>query len=165
MSRNNTIEVTVRGRVAADPVFCTSANGTEYARFRLAVTPRILDRTTGEWGDGHTEWISVRVFGQQFAKNVAKSLKKGQPAIVSGTLSSGEWKSDGQTYWGLNLRAEAVGHDLHWGRSEYFKAADEPTTASRPTEEPTDDGDQLAAEAAAPSEPGVEWGDLDATAA
>jgi single-strand DNA-binding protein len=144
MSRNNTIEATVRGRVVTPPTLHTGASGTEFASFRLAATPRVFDRGAGEWVDGETEWISVAVFGQAFVLHVVKSVHKGQPVIVTGTLTSSAWLDrEGEIRSELRLRAQAMGHDLFWGRSDFFRVADA-TVAQRPEqddpEHPGDDG-------------------------
>jgi single-strand DNA-binding protein len=125
MARSNGIEVTIRGRVVADPILHYAQSGAEYTRFNLATTPREQDRVTGAWGDGQTEWIEVTVLGRMFARNVGVSLHKGQPVIVTGTLSTSPWiDNEGSARAGLKLRATAVGHDQKLGRSDYIKTRD-----------------------------------------
>ncbi|MDR0433259.1 MAG: single-stranded DNA-binding protein [Bifidobacteriaceae bacterium] len=141
MSRNNPIEVTVRGRLAAEPVLLTSASGIQFTRFRLASTPRIHDRALGTWSDGQTEWLTVTVFGKQFALNVARSLHKGQPVVVSGFFTTGAWTDkEGRPRTELRILARTVGHDLFWGRAEYFKTAEAPPGSQIPGEPPTGTG-------------------------
>ncbi|MDR1151293.1 MAG: single-stranded DNA-binding protein [Bifidobacteriaceae bacterium] len=130
MSRNNTIEVTIRGRVAADPILLTATNRSEFAKFRIATTPRVFDRAAGEWADGQTEWLNITVFGTPFAQNVVKSLHKGQPVIVGGMLTTGTWTDrEGEVHTELRLLAKTVGHDLFWGRSDFYRVAEAPAPA------------------------------------
>jgi single-strand DNA-binding protein len=177
MSRNNTIDVTVRGRVAADPLLLTAVNGSEFARFRIAATPRVFDRSAGEWSDGQTEWFNVTVFGKPFAQNVAKSLHRGQPVIVSGILTTGTWTDkEGDVHTELRLLGKAVGHDLFWGRADYFRVAEAPAStpdAADAQEVPADDAGALPGDPApspAPASTGTQtptpgWDTLDPAAA
>jgi single-strand DNA-binding protein len=162
MSRNNVIEVTVRGRVIADPTEIRASNGNNFTGFRLAATPRVLDRETGLWSDGKTEWISVSVFGQPFAKNVLLSLHRGQPVIVHGVLSTGEWTDRvGQTHSDLRLRADVIGHDLFWGRSDFWKVAEQTAT----TQAAADDGPPVDGAIPTSADDGVPGVPIDASAA
>ncbi|MDR1118863.1 MAG: single-stranded DNA-binding protein [Bifidobacteriaceae bacterium] len=137
MSRNNTIEVTVRGRVAADPTFHTAPSGVKFTTFRLASTPRTFARESGKWIDGRTEWIRVTVFGMPFAENTAESLHKGQPVVVTGILSTSEWTDEkGAIRMGLALRAQTVGHDLFWGRANFYKTVEAATTPDLAPDQP-----------------------------
>ncbi len=55
------------------------------ATFRVASTPRFMDRKTNEWKDGDSLFLSCNVW-RQAAENVAESLQRGMRVIVSGRL-------------------------------------------------------------------------------
>ena len=62
-------EITVQGRLGADPVRRVGANRSSWVTFRVGTTPRGRDRTTGEFKDGRTEWFTVKTWGD-LAENV-----------------------------------------------------------------------------------------------
>ncbi|MDR0505083.1 MAG: single-stranded DNA-binding protein [Bifidobacteriaceae bacterium] len=114
--------ITVRGNVVADPtIHCSNKDSSEFAAFRLASTTRLRD-AQGNWSDGKTEWFDVAVFGDDFCRNVVKSLRRGNPVIVSGRLHTQEWESkEGKPGYSLKITAESIGHDLAWGRAEFVR--------------------------------------------
>jgi single-strand DNA-binding protein len=104
------IPVTLEGNLTSDPEHGGSDNGTEYARFTVAVNDRRLNETTGTWEDAGTVFHRVVVFNQQ-ARNVADSLHKGDSVIVSGDLRFGTYtdKETGQTRETRDVVADNVG--------------------------------------------------------
>ncbi|MFP3712891.1 single-stranded DNA-binding protein [Puerhibacterium sp. TATVAM-FAB25] len=85
------VNVTVTGHVGNEPVISFSASGTPWTSFRVASTRRVRDPRTGEWADGPTLWFTVKAFGDR-AFNVAQSLAKGTPVIVTGRLGVDEYE-------------------------------------------------------------------------
>lgn len=104
------IPVTLEGNLTSDPEHGGSDNGTEYARFTVAVNDRRLNETTGTWEDAGTVFHRVVVFNQQ-ARNVADSLHKGDSVIVAGDLRFGSYtdKETGQTRETRDVVADNVG--------------------------------------------------------
>ena len=104
------IPVTLEGNLTGDPEHGGSDNGTEYARFTVAVNDRRLNETTGTWEDAGTVFHRVVVFNQQ-ARNVADSLHKGDSVIVAGDLRFGTYtdKETGQTRETRDVVADNVG--------------------------------------------------------
>jgi single-strand DNA-binding protein len=108
-------QVTLCGYVAKEPMFKTFGNGTSFAKFRMAFTERRRDRQTGEWSDGATTFLAVKCF-RRLAENVAGSLRKGEPVMVSGRMYTHEYTSaDGQKRSELQVDASSIGHDLNRG--------------------------------------------------
>lgn len=79
-----TNQTTVIGNLGADPELRFTPKGTAVATLRVADTPRSLDRTTNQWVDGETDWVTVTVW-DDLAQNVAASLKKGDKVIAIGS--------------------------------------------------------------------------------
>jgi single-strand DNA-binding protein len=77
--------ITVVGNIVEDPELKFTASGVAVARFRVASTPRILDRTTGDWRDGESLFLRCVVW-RQAAEHVAESLQRGARVIVVGRL-------------------------------------------------------------------------------
>ncbi len=104
--------VTVVGNVVAEPRLAHTKDGHPVASFRLASTPRRLDRVTGEWRDGETLFIGVTCW-RALAENVVISLKKGSSVIVMGKLSIRPYETkDGDKRQSVDIDARAVGPDL-----------------------------------------------------
>ncbi|MDO5500109.1 MAG: single-stranded DNA-binding protein [Propionibacteriaceae bacterium] len=112
--------LTITGRVGTDMDSKVSRNGNKYVQFRLGTNRRVRNGD-GQWEDAGTSWLSVRCY-RQLGNNVAMSLRKGNPVVVVGRLSVDEWETDaGATGKTVYLDARAVGHDLNWGMTNYFR--------------------------------------------
>ena len=104
-------QIHVVGNVVADPELRFTPAGAAVANFRIASTPRTFDRTTNEWKDGETLFLSVSVWRQQ-AENVAASIHRGDRVIVVGTLSQRTYEKDGERRASYEVKAEDVGPAL-----------------------------------------------------
>lgn len=134
--------ITVAGNVGATPRTRVVANGSVVTDFRIAHTPRKVDKTTGAWSDGETIWFGVSCW-RLLAENVAASVKTGDRVVVSGHLRAHSWKNEqGEERSSLEIDARSVGFDLSRG-----KAVQERTTplavstdpGERPVEEPVEE--------------------------
>lgn len=117
---NETI-VTVCGNLAADPEHRRLDDGTDIANFRIGTSPRRFQ--DGQFVDGPTSWYQVSAWGG-LALNCLESLSRGQRVIVTGSLRVRPWSKladDGTEIHGksVDIRANAVGHDLMWGTTTY----------------------------------------------
>src|SRR5579864_4144547 len=78
-------QITIVGNLVDDPNLRYTPTGQAVANFRIASTPRFLDRQTNEWKDGDSLFLTCNVW-RQAAENVAESLQLGMRVIVSGRL-------------------------------------------------------------------------------
>jgi single-strand DNA-binding protein len=123
--------ITVVGNLAAPPTLRSLTNGTPVASFRIASTPRKLDKASGEWGDGQTIWFGVAAW-RALGEHCAESLKKGDKVVVSGRLVAHTWLDpEGKERSGLEIDAQSVGLDLSRGAATMLK-----TVAPTVTEDP-----------------------------
>lgn len=107
--------LTVVGNVGRDPRQRVLADGTAVTDFRLAQTPRRLDKVSAQWVDGQTTWFGVTCW-RALAMHCAQSLVKGDRVIVTGRLTTRAWVTDqGEQRTGLEIDATAVGVDLTRG--------------------------------------------------
>ncbi|MEU5769823.1 single-stranded DNA-binding protein [Streptomyces asoensis] len=90
---NETV-ITVVGNLVDDPELRFTPAGVAVAKFRIASTPRIFNKTTNAWEDGGALFLTCSVW-RQAAENVAESLTKGMRAIVQGRLKQRSYE-DGQ---------------------------------------------------------------------
>jgi single-strand DNA-binding protein len=145
------VTVTFSGFVATTPTLFSSPSGTDFTSFRIAQTRRYLDRERGEWVDGRTLWFTVKAF-KHVARNVATSLHKGDPVVVTGRLSVDEWTGPDGPRSSLVVEATSLGHDLTLGESRFARTVhrrDEGQGAARP-----DRSDAAHADDAAPGPDG-----------
>jgi single-strand DNA-binding protein len=108
------IPVTIKGNLTADPEHGTSDDGTEYARFSVAVNDRRLNEQTGQWEDGDTVFHRVVAFNEQ-ARHVTDSLRKGNQVLVNGDLRFRNYTDkDGNAREGRDIIADTVAASLQF---------------------------------------------------
>lgn len=116
--------ILVRAFVATAPVLKSTPNGVPVTSFRIASTPRWYDQSAGVWRESSTNWYSVNAF-RALAQNVARSVRVGQPVVVSGRLKVKKWdREDGTTVTNVEIDAQSVGHDLNFGTAHYERTVD-----------------------------------------
>jgi single-strand DNA-binding protein len=109
--------ITVAGNVGAMPRTRVVANGSVVTDFRIAHTPRKIDKSTGAWADGQTIWFGVSCW-RLLAENVAASVKTGDRVVISGRLRAHVWKNEqGEERSGLEIDAQSIGFDLSRGKA------------------------------------------------
>ena len=118
---NDTI-MTVVGNVVDAPRMRMTKNGHAVTNFRIASTSRRFDREQERFVDNGTLFVNVTCW-RAMAENVAQSLRKGQPVLVSGRYYSREYTVNEVVRVAYELEASAVGHDLSRGTSEFTKLA------------------------------------------
>jgi len=128
----NESHITVHGHVVAAPVVKKIGEHT-VANFRIGVTPRRLDKATGEWRDAETQWYAVSAW-RQLGENCGMALRKGDPVIVQGRLVARTWvNAQHAEVVAHDIEASFVGHDLRRGVTHFFKtAAPEPAPEAQP---------------------------------
>src|SRR6185369_6194693 len=90
--------ITIIGNLTDDPELRFTPSGAAVAKFRVASTPRTLDRASGEWKDGEPLFLSCTVW-RQAAENVAESLQRGARVFVSGATKRRKARSAPSTSW------------------------------------------------------------------
>jgi single-strand DNA-binding protein len=117
----NELTLTLVGWLGTEPRhYPGTGDATPFTTFRMASTRRWFDRDKGVWADGRTEWFTVKSW-RSAARNVAESLRKGDPVVVHGRLSTEEWNGPDGTRTTLVLDAIAIGPDLAYGTARYSR--------------------------------------------
>jgi len=116
----NEIQVTVRGNVTSEPRQVRFDDGNTVTSFRLASNARRYDARTREWIDAGTTFVNVNC-RRGMAGNVANSLAKGQPVLVTGKLRERVWEKEGRSGRTLEIEADGLGHDLAWGTTQFAR--------------------------------------------
>jgi single-strand DNA-binding protein len=106
------VTITVVGNLVADPELRFTPSGAAVANFRVASTPRVLDKATNEWKDGESLFITCNVW-RQYAENVAESLTKGMRVIVTGRLKQRSYETrEGEKRTVVEMDVDDVGPAL-----------------------------------------------------
>jgi single-strand DNA-binding protein len=115
--------ITVVGNLVADPELRFTASGQPVATFRVASTPRVMDRQTNEWKDGDSLFLTCNVW-RQAAENVAESLQRGMRVIVSGRLKQRSYETkEGEKRTVFEVEVEDVGPSLRNASAKVARAA------------------------------------------
>lgn len=115
--------LTVVGNLVADPEARVSQSGKPWVTFRVANTPRVRDRQSGDWSDGESMWLGCRAYGA-LADHIVQSLVKGTRVIMQGRLTQNTYTDNqGQQRTGLNLEVEHIGPELEFATATVVKAA------------------------------------------
>ncbi len=105
-------QITIVGNLVDDPQLRYTPTGQAVANFRVASTPRFLDRQTNEWKDGDSLFLSCNVW-RQVAENVAESLQRGMRVIVSGRLRQRSYETkEGEKRTVYEIEVDEVGPSL-----------------------------------------------------
>ncbi|KAM9863117.1 single-stranded DNA-binding protein [Leucobacter sp. BZR 635] len=110
--------ITVTGNLVADPEPRVSQAGKSWVTFRIASTPRVRDRQSGDWADGEALWLGCRAYGE-YADNIAATLTKGMRVIVQGRLTQRSYTDNqGAQRTSLDLEVEEVGPSLRFASAQ-----------------------------------------------
>ena len=113
--------ITVIGNLTADPELRFTPSGAAVAKFRVASTPRYMDRSTNEWKDGEPLFLACTVW-RQAAENVAESLVRGSRVIVSGRLKQRSYETrEGEKRTVIELEVDEIGPSLRYATAKVQK--------------------------------------------
>ncbi len=117
----NETEVTIGGRVVADPEHRTTRSGMQFTTFRVAQTVRRRNKE-GVFVDVSTSFYNVAAY-RSLGMNAHASLHKGDPVVIQGRQTVNSWQRADET-WGTSVEVEAlkIGHDLTYGTTQYAKS-------------------------------------------
>ncbi|MEU5563138.1 single-stranded DNA-binding protein [Micromonospora musae] len=115
--------ITVIGNLTDDPELRFTPSGAAVAKFRVASTPRFMDRASGEWKDGEPLFLACTVW-RQAAEHVAESLQRGARVIVSGRLRQRSYETrEGEKRTVIELEVDEIGPSLRYATAKVQKMA------------------------------------------
>lgn len=118
---NETV-ITVIGNLTADPELRFTPSGAAVANFTIASTPRIYDRTSGEWKDGDTLFMRCNLW-RDAAEHVAESLTKGTRVIATGRLVQRSYETrEGEKRTVVDLQVDEIGPSLRYATATVTRA-------------------------------------------
>jgi single-strand DNA-binding protein len=116
-------QITLIGNLVDDPQLRYTPTGQAVASFRVASTPRFLDKSTNEWKDGDSLFLSCNVW-RQAAENVAESLQRGMRVIVSGRLRQRSYETkEGEKRTVYEIEVDEVGPSLRNASAKVVKSS------------------------------------------
>ena len=116
-------QITIAGNLVDDPELRFTPAGQPVAKFRVASTPRFLDKGTNEWRDGDSLFLTCNVW-RQAAENVAESLTRGMRVIVSGRLRQRSYETkEGEKRTVYEVEVDEVGPSLRNASAKVNRAA------------------------------------------
>ncbi len=145
MAAGDTV-ITLVGNLVDDPELRFTPSGAAVAKFRIASTPRFLDRQTNEWKDGESLFLSCNVW-RQAAENAAETLQRGMRVIVQGRLKQRSYETkEGEKRTVFEVEVDEVGPSLRNATAKVSKTtrsgsgggfggqpgADDPWTSAAP---------------------------------
>jgi single-strand DNA-binding protein len=122
MAAGDTV-ITLVGNLVDDPELRFTPNGQAVAKFRIASTPRFMDKATNEWKDGESLFLTCNVW-RQAAENCAESLTRGMRVIVQGRLKQRSYETkEGEKRTVFEVEVDEVGPSLRSATAKVIKAA------------------------------------------
>ena len=96
-------KVIMIGRLTRDPEVSSSASGTAFARFSIAV-----DRRFKREGEPDADFFNCTSFGKQ-AEFVERYLKKGTKVVVTGRIQNDNYTNkEGQKVYSVRIMVEEI---------------------------------------------------------
>jgi single-strand DNA-binding protein len=115
--------ITVVGNLTDDPELRFTPSGAAVAKFRIASTPRTLDRQSGEWKDGEPLFLACNIW-RDAAEHVAESLQRGARVIVQGRLRQRSYETrEGEKRTVYELEVDEIGPSLRYATAKVQKAS------------------------------------------
>jgi single-strand DNA-binding protein len=115
--------ITVVGNLTDDPELRFTPSGAAVAKFRVASTPRFLDRQSGEWKDGEPLFLACNIW-RDAAEHVAESLQRGARVIVTGRLRQRSYETrEGEKRTVIELEVDEIGPSLRYATAKVQKMA------------------------------------------
>jgi len=108
------------GRAASDPKVSTGPKG-DRVTLRVVSTERRHDEASGDWVDGDEFGVSV-VCWRQLAANVLQLVRKGDPVLVRGRISTRKFDREGVVDYFTEVKAEFIGFDVAKGAGRLRRA-------------------------------------------
>jgi len=120
---SNETNLTIRGRLTADPELRFTPSGAGVVNFAIASNASKFDKDTNSWKDQPAKFWRCAAWNQgklTRAENVANLLKKGDSIIVYGELTTREYVTkEGENKVAEEIRVESIGKDLTFHAQPY----------------------------------------------
>jgi single-strand DNA-binding protein len=126
MSRD-VASVTIVGRAGNNPQVTVGTTG-ERVNFRVIATERRFDKALDDFVDGDQFGVTV-VCWKTLAAAVLSSVRKGDPVLVSGRITTRRFEKNGVTQYFTEVKADFVGLDVAKSSTRFTRKLIEPIEA------------------------------------
>lgn len=113
---SNETNLTIRGRLTADPELRFTPSGAGVVNFSVASNASKFDKDSNFWKDQPAKFWRCAAWNQgklTRAENIANLLKKGDSVVVYGELETREYTTkEGEQKVAEEIRVESIGKDL-----------------------------------------------------
>ncbi|MBU2663553.1 single-stranded DNA-binding protein [Actinoplanes bogorensis] len=110
--------ITIVGNLTDDPELRFTPSGAAVAKFRIASTPRTMDRESGQWKDGEPLFLACNIW-RDAAEHVAESLQRGSRVIVQGRLRQRSYETrEGEKRTVYELEVDEIGPSLRYATAK-----------------------------------------------
>jgi single-strand DNA-binding protein len=117
------VNVSFTGNLVADPELRYTPTGQAVANFRVACTPRRLDKGTNEWVDGDSTFLTCNIW-RQAAENVAESLQQGMRVVVTGRLKQRSYETrEGEKRTVFEVEVDEIGPSMRSASAKVTKTS------------------------------------------
>ncbi|MFF7634264.1 single-stranded DNA-binding protein [Kitasatospora sp. NPDC008050] len=114
--------ITIVGNLTDDPELKFTQGGAAMARFTIASTPRVYDKTTNQWQDGNALFLRATAW-RDLAEHAVESLTKGMRVVATGRLVQHNWKTEtGENRSMLGLDVDEIGPSLRFATAKVTRA-------------------------------------------
>jgi single-strand DNA-binding protein len=135
---SNETNLTIRGRLTADPELRWTPSGVGVVNFAIASNASKFDKDSNSWKDQPAKFWRCAAWNQgklTRAENVANLLKKGDSVIVYGELTTREYVTkEGENKVAEEIRVESIGKDLTFHAQPY--AGNQPVQGNQQQSQP-----------------------------
>lgn len=131
--RTDGASITIVGRAATNPTVASGASGADRVTLRVVSTERRYDDATGQWVDGDEFGANV-VCWRAVAAGVLKTVRKGDPVVVTGRISTRRFERNGVTEYFTDVKADTLGFDVGRAKDRIRRSDGDP--AVEPITEP-----------------------------
>ena len=115
--------ITVVGNLTDDPELRFTPSGAAVAKFRIASTPRTMDRESGQWKDGEPLFLACNIW-RDAAEHVAESLQRGSRVIVQGRLRQRSYETrEGEKRTVYELEVDEIGPSLRYATAQVTRTS------------------------------------------
>jgi single-strand DNA-binding protein len=135
MSRD-VASVTIVGRAGTHPQLSVGLTG-DRVSFRVVATERRFDRAADDWVDGDEFGVTV-VCWRTMATAVLNTVRKGDPVVVVGRISTRRFERDGVTQYFTEVKGDFVGLDVVRAGTRFTRNPLEPRPAEESTGTPSE---------------------------
>lgn len=114
-------QIAIVGNLTADPELKFIQSGAAVATFTIADTPRVYDKTSGEFKDGETTFWKCSMWREP-GENAAESLTRGTRVVAIGETKTRSYETnDGDKRSVTEVEIREIGPSLRYATAKVIK--------------------------------------------